>query len=145
VKGIHRGLPRGGLRAGGLEPLPGDPDTPTAISFDELSTRANASNGPATLQNRTLKLEGFVAKNKAGAPAGTVRVGRYMIWCRAADASFGDALVRWPAGAPAPRAGAWFTLVGRVQSIATVNGAAVPLLQASQVRAESRPSEPYEH
>ncbi len=89
-----------------VEPLAGDPDTPKQLSFNELSVRANAGNGQPTLKGRRLSLEGFVSENQDGAPTGTIRVGRYMIWCCAADATYGAAFVRWPAGTarlrPAP-------------------------------------------
>lgn len=118
---------------------------PKAISFNELSTRANAANGPQTLRGRVLALEGFVSKNQGGAPTGTVRVGRYMIWCCAADATFGEAFIRWPAGAPDPATGAWFILVGRVQDIRTADSVAVPVLTAQHIQTESPPKNQYEY
>jgi uncharacterized repeat protein (TIGR03943 family) len=128
-----------------VEPLAGDPDTPKQMSFNELSVRANASNGQPTLNGRMLSLEGFVSKDQKGAPAGTVRVGRYMIWCCAADATYGAAFVHWPAGTAAPAAGSWFTVVGRVQGFSTADFVAVPLVTARSVQAEHPPKEQYEY
>lgn len=128
-----------------VEPLPGDPDTPKAMSFNELSVRANATNGQSTLRGRVLSLKGFVSKNQAGAPSGTVRIGRYMIWCCAADATFGAAFVTWPAGEPAPTAGSWFTIVGRVQGFSTANFVAVPVIDGQQTKAERQPANQYEY
>ena len=115
-----------------VEPLAGDPDTPEQMTFNELSIRANASNGQQTLKGRMLSLEGFVSKSQDGAPARTVRVGRHMIWCCAADAAYGAAFVRWPTGTAAPAAGSWFTVVGRVDGFATADFTAVPLVSAQR-------------
>jgi uncharacterized membrane protein YcgQ (UPF0703/DUF1980 family) len=115
------------------------------MTFNELSVRANAGNGPPTLRGRMLSLEGFVPTNQHGAPSGTVRVGRYMIWCCAADATFGEAFVRWPTGIPAPAAGSWFRVVGRVQDIRTVDDVAVPVIDGQHTQAERPPAHPYEY
>jgi uncharacterized repeat protein (TIGR03943 family) len=128
-----------------VEPLAGDADTPRQMTFNELSIRANASNGQPTVRDRVLSVEGFVSKDQKDAPSGTVRVGRYMIWCCAADATYGAAFVRWPAGASAPAAGSWFTVVGRVQGFVTADFVAVPLLTAQTVRAEPAPKQQYEY
>lgn len=128
-----------------VEPLAGDPGTPKQMTFNELSIRANASNGPPTLNGRTLSVEGFVSKDQKGAPAGTIRVGRYMIWCCAADATYGAAFVQWPTGTGAPATGSWFTVVGRVQSFTTADFVAVPVLAAQAVRAERAPKQQYEY
>lgn len=90
-------------------------------------------------------LEGFVAKSQKGAPAGTVRVGRYKIWCCAADATFGAAFVRWPAGTPLPAVGTWFTITGRVQDVIPDGYVATPLMDALQARAEAAPKQAYEY
>jgi uncharacterized repeat protein (TIGR03943 family) len=128
-----------------VEPLAGDPDTPKQMSFNELSVRANATNGQPTLNGRMLSLEGFVSKDQKGAPAGTVRVGRYMIWCCAADATYGAAFVHWPTGTAAPAAGSWFTVVGRVQGFTTADFVAVPLITAQSAQTERPPKEQYEY
>ena len=128
-----------------MEPLPGDPDKPRAISFGELSIRAAANGGPATLKGRLLVVDGFVAKNQSGAPAGTVRMGRYRIWCCAADATFGAAYVRWPAGRAIPASGAWFSVTARVTDVVSDGYVAMPLMEAQQVRAEPPPKIAYEY
>jgi uncharacterized membrane protein YcgQ (UPF0703/DUF1980 family) len=92
-----------------------------------------------------LTVEGFVAKSQKDAPPGTVRVGRYKIWCCAADATFGAAYVRWPAGAPAPSSGAWFKITARVQDVTTGGYLALPLMDGQQVNAEPPPKYPYEY
>ena len=103
-----------------------------------MRIRANAGNGPPTLRGRMLSLEGFVTKNQDGTLTGTVRVGRYMIWCCAADATFGEAFVRWPTQTPAPAAGSWFRITGRLQDVRTVDGEAVPIVDATHAQAEPR-------
>lgn len=128
-----------------VQPLPGDPDVPKAITFNELTIRANAGNGPPTLHGRMLSLEGFTAKDQSGSPAGTVRVGRYMIWCCAADATFGQAFVRWPSNTPAPAAAAWFRITGRVQDVRTVDTVAVPIIDAQHAQPEPPPAHLYEY
>ena len=128
-----------------MQPLPGDLDVPKPITFSELTVRANAGNGPPTLRGRMLSLEGFVTKNQDGTLPGTIRVGRYMIWCCAADATFGEAFVRWPIQAPAPAAGSWFRITGRVQDVRTVDGEAVPIVHATRVQTERPPAHPYEY
>ena len=67
-----------------------------------------------------------------------------MIWCCAADATFGQAFVRWPAGTPSP-AGAWFRITGRVQDVRTVDGEAVPIVDATRAQAEPPPAHSYEY
>lgn len=128
-----------------IEPLPGDPDTPRAMTFNELSIRATSRGGPETLRGRMLSLEGFVAKKQTGAPAGTVRVGRYKIWCCAADATFGAAYIRWPAGAAVPAPGAWFRVVGRVQDFRSTDYFVMPVLDAQQVQPRPAPKHQYEY
>lgn len=128
-----------------VEPLPGDPDVPLAMTFGELSIIAAAKGGPAALRGRMLVVEGFVAKSQQGAPAGTVRVGRYKIWCCAADATFGAAYVRWPAGQAMPKSGAWFSITARVTDVVSDGDVAMPLLDARQVRAQPAPRIAYEY
>lgn len=128
-----------------VAPLPGSPDVARPMTFGELAIRAAANGGPDTLRGRLLTLEGFVAKNQKNAPAGTVRVGRYKIWCCAADATFGAAFVRWPAGTPAPAPGGWFTITARVTDMATDGYVVVPLMDGQQVRPEPQPKVPYEY
>lgn len=128
-----------------IEPLPGDPDTPIAIGFTDLAIRATSRGGPDTLRGRMLALEGFVAKSQAGAPPGTVRVGRYKIWCCAADATFAAAFVRWPAGAPAPAVGAWFDLTGRVRDFQGSDYFVVPVLDGTAMRPIPAPKRQYEY
>jgi uncharacterized repeat protein (TIGR03943 family) len=128
-----------------VAPLPGGPDVARAMTFSELSIRAAANGGPETLRGRLLTVEGFVAKSQKNAPAGTVRVGRYKIWCCAADATFGAAFVRWPAGAPAPTPGAWFTITARVTDTTTDGYVVVVLMDGQQVRPEGQPKIPYEY
>jgi uncharacterized repeat protein (TIGR03943 family) len=128
-----------------VEPLPGDPDTPRAMSFGELAIRAAANGGPASLKGRMLVVEGFVAKSQSGAPTGTVRVGRYRIWCCAADATFGAAIVRWPEGTPRPAPGSWFRITGRVTDVVTAGYVATPTMDARHVRAVPAPRNHYEY
>jgi uncharacterized repeat protein (TIGR03943 family) len=128
-----------------VEPLPGPADRPVPITFDELATRVYATNGPDTLRGRTLLLTGFVAKAQGDVPGGRVRIGRYMIWCCAADATFSDAYVRWPAGAAAPEAGSWFTVRAAVDGILVDQGQRHVLLTAEQVTAIAQPRQPYEY
>ena len=128
-----------------VRPLPGDPDVPQAISFNELTIRGQRRHGPPTLRGRTLSLEGFVPKNQDGVPPGLVRIGRYMIWCRAADATFGEAFVRWPTGVPALAAGSWFRFIGRVHDVKTFDGLTVAVIDVTRVQAEPPPAHPYEY
>jgi uncharacterized repeat protein (TIGR03943 family) len=128
-----------------VAPLPGSPDVARTMTFGELSIRAAANGGPETLRGRLLTVEGFVAKSQKNAPAGTVRVGRYKIWCCAADATFGAAFVRWPAGALAPAPGAWFTITARVSDMTTDGYVVVPVMDGQQFRPEGKPKIPYEY
>ncbi len=78
-------------------------------------------------------------------PPGLVRIGRYMIWCRAADATFGEAFVRWPTGVPALAAGSWFRFIGRVHDVKTFDGLTVAVIDVTRVQAEPPPAHPYEY
>jgi uncharacterized repeat protein (TIGR03943 family) len=128
-----------------VQPLAGPADKPVALTFNEVTIRANAGNGPATLRGRTLRLTGFVPKNPGNAPAGTVRIGRYLIWCCAADATFSDTYLRWPAGTPAPEPGTWYTVQGRVVDILGDPGDRHVILDVDHADAIPQPHEPYEH
>jgi uncharacterized repeat protein (TIGR03943 family) len=127
-----------------VEPLPGRADVPLPLSFYDLFVRVNTPGGPESVQGRKLVLQGFVAKNQTGVPAGQVRVGRYKIWCCAADGTFSSAEVGWPAGAAAPAPGQWFTMTVAVAGVRTVDTYAVPFGQASSVRKIVPPEPQYE-
>lgn len=122
-------------------PLPGRPGVPLAISFFDLFLRVNSPGGLESLRGRQLVLQGFVAKNQAGLESDQVRVGRYKIWCCAADGTFGSAEVDWPAGTARPAVGQWFTMTVTVDRLRTVDRFAVPIGRAASVR-EIRPPEP---
>lgn len=124
-----------------VEPLPGRPDVPLPMSFYELFLRINSPGGPESLRGRQLVLQGFVAKNQAGLAAGQVRVGRYKIWCCAADGTFASAEVNWPAQAARPAVGQWFAMTVTVDRVRTEDRFAIPIGQATSVE-EIQPPEP---
>jgi uncharacterized membrane protein YcgQ (UPF0703/DUF1980 family) len=96
------------------------------------------------VRGRQLVLQGFGAKNQTGLPAGQVRIGRYKIWCCAADGTFASAEVGWPAGAAEPVAGQWFAVTVAVSGVRTVNDYAIPVGPATSVRAIRPPEPQYE-
>ena len=127
-----------------IDPLPGRPDVPLPITFYDLFVRVNSPGGPESVQGRQLVLQGFVAKNQSGLAPGQVRVGRYKIWCCAADGTFGSAEVDWPAGSPRPTVGQWFAVTVTVSGVRTVDEYAVPVGRASSVRTIRPPEPQYE-
>lgn len=127
-----------------IEPLPGRPGVPVPITFYDLFLRVNSPGGPESVRGRQLVLQGFVAKNQSGLATGQVRVGRYKIWCCAADGTFASAEVAWPAGAGRPAVGQWFAVTVTVTGVRTVDDYAVPIGTATSVRPITPPEPQYE-
>jgi uncharacterized repeat protein (TIGR03943 family) len=125
------------------KPLPGDPNTPLPMKFDDLEGRALAPGGIQTLYGHQLLLEGFIPSSPRRAQSGEVRIGRYMIWCCAADASFADAYLIWPAGTARPHPADWYRAVVRLHP--GPNNVDHMSFDVLRLQPERAPADQYEH
>lgn len=130
--------------AADVDPLGGDPAVPRPISFQELGIRIQV-NGGATLRGRLLSLEGMAVAPQPADPKGTVRIGRYIIYCCAADAAFESAYLDWPASTEPAVAGHWYRAIVRLAAVVTVDSIAEPRFTVQSVGPEPRPAQPYEY
>lgn len=119
-------------------PLP--PGRVISMSFSDLIARAGWDNA-GTLDNRAIRVTGFVARDKAGAPF----LARIVISCCAADAFpvharlVGDNLSRY-------RNDQWLTVTGTITpNTATSANRYTPTLTVHTAQPIPAPAEPYEY
>ena len=119
-----------------FSPLPAG--SPVDVSVYDLASRAVLGGG-TTLQGRSLRFIGFVARGSAG----NFTLARLVITCCAADASPVFVQVSDPALRGDVRRDSWVRVTGRYEGVsATEDG--VPVVRATAVRTVPVPSNPYD-
>lgn len=122
---------------GWTELPPGDP---VALGLDEFAARSYSEEGRATLEDRPVRLVGFVSP----ADGDGWYLTRFVAQCCAADAAAVKVEVR---GQPGPSDGQWVEVVGSYNEADSVPAdpreATVPVLEAQQVTLVDEPRVPY--
>jgi uncharacterized repeat protein (TIGR03943 family) len=132
---VRARLASSGTSTGVYPPLAAPVGGAVPMSMAEFSTRALRDKA-GSLRDVRVRLRGFVSPGDA---PGTYRLGRFVIFCCAADA---EAVVVTVTGdAVARRADQWL----EVEGTWVPGPGEVPVLAATAVRTVRRPGEPYEY